>query len=81
MGRAAGNRDAWWGLEKNRQAAQVDAAAHEREEYIPFEPAIVADTDEFLVVDKPPFLPATPNGRIGPIPCRSDCDVVSGNRR
>ena len=51
MGRAAGNRDAWWGLEKNRQAAQVDAAAHEREEYIPFEPAIVADTDEFLVVD------------------------------
>ena len=64
MGRAAGNRDAWWGLEKNRQAAQVDAAAHEREEYIPFEPAIVADTDEFLVVDKPPFLPATPNGRI-----------------
>lgn len=64
MGRAAGNRDAWWGLEKNRQTAQVDAAAHEREEYIPFEPAIVADTDEFLVVDKPPFLPATPNGRI-----------------
>lgn len=64
MGRAAGNRDAWWGLEKNRQAAQVDAAAHEREEYIPFEPVIVADTDEFLVVDKPPFLPATPNGRI-----------------
>ena len=64
MGRAAGNRDAGWGLEKNRQAAQVDAAAHEREEYIPFEPAIVADTDEFLVVDKPPFLPATPNGRI-----------------
>lgn len=64
MGRAAGNRDAGWGLEKNRQAAQVDAVAHEREEYIPFEPAIVADTDEFLVVDKPPFLPATPNGRI-----------------
>lgn len=64
MGRAAGNRDSWWGLEKNRQAAQVDAAAHECEEYIPFEPTIVAGTDEFLVVDKPPFLPATPNGRI-----------------
>lgn len=64
VGRAAGNRDDWWGLEKNRQAAQVDVAAHEREEYIPFEPVILADTDEFLVVDKPPFLPATPNGRI-----------------
>lgn len=64
MGRAAGNRDSWWGLEKNRRAAQVDAAAYEHEEYIPFEPTIVAGTDEFVVVDKPPFLPATPNGRI-----------------
>lgn len=64
MGRAAGNRDSWWGLEKNRTATQVDDAAHEREEYIPFEPVIVADTEEFLIVDKPPFLPATPNGRI-----------------
>ncbi|MDO5029471.1 MAG: pseudouridine synthase [Corynebacterium sp.] len=64
MGRAAGNRDSWWGASKDRRAAQVDAARHEQEEYIPFEPVIVAATDDYLIVDKPPFLPATPNGRI-----------------
>nr|WP_120491300.1 pseudouridine synthase [Corynebacterium lactis] len=64
MGRAANNRDDWWGATKDRSAAQVDATAHASEAYIPFEPAIVAQTDEFIVVDKPPFLPSTPNGRI-----------------
>lgn len=64
MGRAAGNRDSWWGADKDRRATQVDASWHEREEYIPFEPVIVAKTDDYLIVDKPPFLPATPNGRI-----------------
>lgn len=64
MGRAAGNRDEWWGADKNRSAAQVEADLHEREPHIPFEPTVVAVEDEFVVVDKPPFLPATPNGRI-----------------
>lgn len=64
MGRAAGNRDPWWGQARDRSAAQVSQDAHDAEGYIPFEPVIVAQTDEFFVVDKPPFLPSTPNGRI-----------------
>lgn len=64
MGRAAGNRDQWWGADKDRAASQVNDSVHEQEDYIPFEPEVIAETSEFVVVDKPPFLPATPNGRI-----------------
>lgn len=31
---------------------------------IPFDPVVIAEEDEVLIVDKPPFLPTTSNGRI-----------------
>ncbi|MBN9644843.1 pseudouridine synthase [Corynebacterium mendelii] len=34
------------------------------EREIPFTHTIVAETDELLIADKPPFLPTTPNGRL-----------------
>lgn len=80
MGRAAGNRDDWWGAEKgaakgaekgaangtgNRENDDVtDPAGSHAEPDIPFDPVVVAEEGEALVVDKPPFLPSTPNGRL-----------------
>lgn len=68
MGRAPGNRDDWWGAEKARggEPAVTDGLADGPgdEPRIPFEPEVIAEEDGVLIVDKPPFLPATPNGRL-----------------
>lgn len=66
MGRAAGNRDSWWGKDRERTTAQlsdVDSLLH-AEPSIPFHPDVLYEDDELIVVDKPPFLPSTPNGRL-----------------
>ena len=100
MGRAAGNRDDWWGADKRTgkrsgdgsgagaspagamdtapgtgtadpaagpssdSADSGDSAAAHAEPEIPFDPVVVAEEAGALVVDKPPFLPSTPNGRL-----------------
>lgn len=97
MGRAAGNRDDWWGADKGTgkrsgdgsgggaspagamdtapgtgtadpaagpSSDSGDSAAAHAEPEIPFDPVVVAEEAGALVVDKPPFLPSTPNGRL-----------------
>lgn len=65
MGRAAGNRDPWWGADRVHATAQLsDPDPSAPEPPIPADPVVVAEEAGLLVVDKPPFLPATPNGRI-----------------
>ncbi|WJY99483.1 tRNA pseudouridine synthase C [Corynebacterium hansenii] len=118
MGRAAGNRDEWWGAEKGAgrrpgkesetfsgngpetfsgqssaqrgatgapapmspggadgvgdsasvpacTSASVPAPTHAHPEPdIPFDPVVVAEEAGIVVVDKPPFLASTPNGRL-----------------
>ncbi|WP_295625031.1 pseudouridine synthase [uncultured Corynebacterium sp.] len=69
MGRAPGNRDEWWGADKGagaatRHAALSGSASDHPEPSIPFEPVQVALEEGVVVVDKPPFLPSTPNGRL-----------------
>lgn len=74
MGRAPGNRDEWWGAAKGTGAgAGADAAADATagaaasladEPRIPFDPVVLAVEPHVLVVDKPPFLASTPNGRL-----------------
>lgn len=83
MGRAAGNRDDWWGADKTSAAGTSNgagggsrgavvsgatpnhpAAVTRPEPDIPFDPVVVAEEEAVLVVDKPPFLPSTPNGRL-----------------
>ena len=61
MGRAAGNRDEWWGAKK---APAPDPVVSHAEPDIPFDPVVVAEEGGVVVVDKPPFLPSTPNGRL-----------------
>ena len=61
MGRAAGNRDEWWGAKK---APAPDPVASHAEPDIPFDPVVVAEEGGVVVVDKPPFLASTPNGRL-----------------
>lgn len=63
MGRAAGNRDDWWGAQKATAHGAGDADGHP-EPTIPFEPVVIAADERVVVVDKPPFLPSTPNGRL-----------------
>lgn len=67
MGRAAGNRDEHWGAPKQRRTAQIDVAAHRDEPDILSavgDIAIIAEEADFLIIDKPAFLPSTPNGRL-----------------
>ena len=64
MARAAGNRDPWWGAEKDLHPAQLSDASGVAEPEIPGRPEVVADLGRVWVVDKPAFLPTTPNGRI-----------------
>ena len=70
MGRAPGNRDEWWGAAKGTGAgagadATAGAAASLADEpRIPFDPVVLAVEPHVLVVDKPPFLASTPNGRL-----------------
>lgn len=67
MGRAADNRDEHWGAKKQRRTAQIDPAAHQDEPDIVSavgEISIIAEERDFLVADKPAFLPSTPNGRL-----------------
>ena len=70
MGRAPGNRDEWWGTAKGTGAgagadATAGAAASLADEpRIPFDPVVLAVEPHVLVVDKPPFLASTPNGRL-----------------
>lgn len=64
MGRAAGNRDAWWGADPEPSAPTIGHSVGEAEPTIPFDPEVVAEEVGVVVVDKPPFLPSTPNGRL-----------------
>lgn len=71
MGRAPGNRDAWWGAAKGAGRAKgagvsvaAAAASLADEPRIPFDPVVLAEEPHVLVVDKPPFLASTPNGRL-----------------
>ena len=64
MARAAGNRDPWWGAEKDLHPAQLSDATGVAEPQKFRQAGGCGGFGARVVVDKPAFLPTTPNGRI-----------------